>query len=89
MSSKMASKKTIFVKKLKILCNLDLIRSVQMSLACGTFKHFQRNVWRDFRLPMSALAMVERKSFSGKFNAKINFPIRHFMLPLLMLTLEA
>ena len=27
-----------------------------------------------------------RKSFNGKFNAKIDFPIGHFMLPLLMLT---
>ena len=46
-----------------------------------------RNIWRDFRLPMSALATVARKSFSDKFTAKIDFPIGHFMLPLLMLTL--
>ena len=39
-------------------------------------------------LPMSALATVARKSFNGKFTAKIDFPIEHFMLPLLMLTLE-
>ena len=31
------------------------------------------NVWRDFRLPMSA-----RKSFNGKCTAKIDFPITHF-----------
>ena len=37
---------------------------------------------------MSALATVERKSYNGKFAAKIDFPIGHFMLPLLMLTLE-
>ena len=52
------------------------------------YKHLVRNVWKDFRLPMSALATVAQKSFSGKFTAKIDFPIRHFMLQLLMLTLE-
>ena len=49
------------------------------------YKHFQRNVWRDFRLSMSALATVASKSFNGKFTAKIYFSIRHFILPLLML----
>ena len=52
------------------------------------YKHFLRNVWRDFRLPMSALTMVTRKTFNGKFTAKIDFPIGHFMLPLLILTLD-
>ena len=37
---------------------------------------------------MSALAMVARKSFNGKFTAKIDFPIGYFRLPLLMLTLD-
>ena len=32
---------------------------------------------------MSALATAEGKSFNGKFAAKIDFPIGHFMLPLL------
>ena len=41
----------------------------------------------DFNV-MSALATVARKSFNGKFTAKIDFPIGHIMLPLLMLTLE-
>ena len=45
------------------------------------YKHFVRNVWRDFRPPMSALATVARKSFNGKFTAKIDFPIGHFTLP--------
>ena len=49
---------------------------------------FLRNVWRDLRLPMSELATVAGKSFNGKFTAKIDFPIGHFMLPLLMLTLN-
>ena len=48
----------------------------------------QRNVWRDVRLPMAALAMAARKSFNGKFTGKIDFPIGHFILPLLMLTLN-
>ena len=39
------------------------------------YKHFLRNVWRDFRLPMSALAMVAGKSFNGKLTAKIDFSI--------------
>ena len=38
-----------------------------------------RNVWRDLRLPMSALATVARKSFNGKFTAKIDFSIRHYV----------
>ena len=33
-------------------------------------------------------ATVTRKSINVKFNAKINVPIGHFMLPLLMLTSE-
>ena len=54
------------------------------------YKHFLffflRNVWRNLRLPMSALAAAARKSFNSKFTAKIDFPIGHFILPLLMLT---
>ena len=37
---------------------------------------------------MSALATVARNNFNGKFTEKIDFPIGHFMLPLLMLTLK-
>ena len=37
---------------------------------------------------MSALSMIARKSFNGKFTAKINFLIGYFMLPLLMQTLK-
>ena len=32
---------------------------------------------------MPALATVARKTFNGKLMAKIDFPIGHFMLPLL------
>ena len=43
---------------------------------------------RDFKLPVLAFATVARKRFNGKFTAKIDFPIGHFMLPLMKLTLE-
>ena len=45
-------------------------------------KYISNNVWRDFKLPVSAFATVARKSFNGKFTAKIDFPIGYFMLPL-------
>ena len=37
------------------------------------YKHFLRNVWRDFRLPMSALATVARKSFMANLQQKLIF----------------
>ena len=36
-------------------------------------------ILRDFRLPMSTLAMVARKSLNSKFIPKIDFPIGHFV----------
>ena len=83
---KMVLKTRLFVKKLKILCSLD--HTILFKFHFHMVQTFLRNVWRDFRLPMSALETVARKSFNGKFTAKIEFPIGHFMLPLLMLTLE-
>ena len=47
------------------------------------YKHLVRNVWRDFRLSMSATETVARKIFNCKFTAKIDFLIGHFMLLLL------
>ena len=45
------------------------------------FKYLSNNVWRDFRLPMSALATVAGKSYNGKFTAKIDFPfVRAFYI---------
>ena len=44
------------------------------------YKHFLRNVWRDFRLPVSALATVAEKNFNGKFTSKIYSPIGYFSL---------
>ena len=38
---------------------------------------------------MSALAHGSIEEFYGKFTEKIDFLIGHFMLPLLMLTLES
>ena len=45
------------------------------SIFTSMYKHFLRNAWRDFRLPVSALATVAGKSFHGKFTTKIDFPI--------------
>ena len=52
------------------------------------YKHSLRKVWRDLRLLMSALMTVAGKSFNGKFTPKFDFPIGHFMLSLLILTLK-
>ena len=35
-------------------------------------------VWEDLRLPISAFATISRKSFNGKFTAKIDFPFLTF-----------
>ena len=51
-------------------------------------KYVSNKVWREFRLPVSEFATVAQKSFNVKFTAKIDFPIAHFMIPLLTLTLE-
>ena len=52
------------------------------------YKHLLRNVWRNFRLLMSAVSTVAGKSFNSKFTAKNYFPIGYLMLPLLILTLK-
>ena len=86
--SKMVIKNPVFcVKKLKISCSLNHT-SFFPNFTDIWNKHFLRNVWRDFRLSTSALATVPWKSFNGIFSAKIDFPIGHFILPLLMLTLK-
>ena len=36
-------------------------------------KYVSSNVCRDFRRPLSTFAMVERKSFNGKFKSKNYF----------------
>ena len=65
------------VKKLKILCSLN------HTILFKIHQHvvqilFSMNVWRDFRLPISALATVTRKSFNGKFILQIWFSDRVF-----------
>ena len=57
-----------------------------MSSACGPIRILK--IWRDFRLAVSEFAAVVRKNFNVKLTAKIDFPIAHFTLPLLILTLE-
>ena len=51
-------------------------------------KYVSNNVWSYFRLSVSVFATVARKIFNGKFTAKIDFPIGHFMLPLPTMALE-
>ena len=43
---------------------------------------------RDFRFSVSAFATIAWKSLNGKYTAKIDFQIGHFMLLSLTLTLE-
>ena len=43
------------------------------------YKYIANNVCRDLRLLVSAFCnSIGRTSFSGKFTAKIDFPIGHF-----------
>ena len=67
------------VKKLEISCCLDDMALLKFHW--NMVQTFSRNVWRDFRLPVSALETVTRK-FNGKFTAKTHFTIGHFMSPL-------
>ena len=67
----MVLKNLFFIKKLKTLCSLEYYNLVQISLECDTT--FLRNVSRDFRLPMSALATVAGKSFNSKLLQKLIF----------------
>ena len=79
-------KPVFFVKKPKnswSLCHTILFKFHQ-----HVAKYLSNRVLRDFRLPMSALATVAEEIFNGIFTAKIDFPLGHFTLPLLMLTLE-
>ena len=43
-------------------------------------KYLSNNVWRDFRLPMSALATVGGESFDSKFTAKTDFLIGYLYI---------
>ena len=83
----MVLKKPDFLSKSSKLRVVRPYDFVKISLAFS-INIFLRNVWRYFRLPMSALVMIAGMSFNVKFTAKIDFSIRYLMLPLLMLTLE-
>ena len=76
--SKMALKISFFLLKSSNLCAL---LTIQFLPACGP------NVWRNFRLTVSAFATAARKSFIGKYTVKTDFPKENFMLPLLTLTM--
>ena len=70
--SKMVIKKQVFLPKSTKFC---IVPTIQF---CSNFtsmwsKYLSNNVWRDFRLPMSALAMVAGKSINCKFTAKNDF----------------
>ena len=67
-----------FVKKAQNFVHFRPYELVQILPACGPNTH--QNVWRDFRLPVSAFATVARKSFKGNFTAKIDFLIGYFLL---------
>ena len=43
-------------------------------------KYLPNNVWRNLRLPMSALVAVARKNFNGKFTTKTDFFDRVFYI---------
>ena len=75
------------MKELKILYILD--HTIWFKFRCNVQIRIKYCLLRDFRLSVSAFATVARKSVNGNFTAKIAFPIGHFMLPLLTLTLEA
>ena len=51
---------------------------IQIPPACGT--NILQGMYGKSLLPVSAIAMVTRKSFNGKFTAEINFSIGCFML---------
>ena len=83
-------KKTrFFVKKLNLFGYFGPYDFVKISQAYGTniFLGMYGKTLTFKRLPISALATVAWKSFNGKFAANIDFPMGHFILPLLMLTL--
>ena len=81
---KMVIKNRILVKKICVVWTMRY-RLNFTSMWC---EHFVKNVFRDFRLPMSALATVAGKNCNGNFAAKIDLSIGLFMLPLLMLILK-
>ena len=56
----------------------DLVQKISAAYGPRTYLIM---IGRDFRLPVSAFARVARKCFNGKYTAKLDFPIGHFILP--------
>ena len=68
------------LKKKRFLSKSSKFRVVWTIQFCLWSKYLSNNVWRDFRLLMSALATAAGKSFKGKFIAKIDFSDRVFYI---------
>ena len=83
---KMVLKNFFLLSKNSKFCTFQTIQFVS-NFASMSFKYISSKVWTN-RLLVSAFATVARKSFNGRFTAKLDFPSRHFMLPLLILILE-
>ena len=74
-------KTRFFVKKLKILISCSLDHTILFKFHQRMwFKFLSNNAWRDFILPMSAVATVAGKSFNRKFTAKIDFPLGYIYI---------
>ena len=71
----MVLKTLIFVKQLNILYISNYMiwfKFRQHIIQIHIISSLQtNNVWRDFRLQVSAFAVVARKNFNGKFTAKL------------------
>ena len=78
--------KRIFVKHFKIPCSLD--HTILFKFHWHELITFFKECMKRFKTFNVSIATVAGRSFNGRFTAKIDDPIGHFMLPLLMLTLE-
>ena len=69
-------------------CTVGSYHLVQISPASGS--NTNQIIYEEILdfLVVLTFEMVAQKSFNGNFTAKIDFPIGHFMLPLLKLTLD-
>ena len=78
-------KNSVFRQKVRLFTFLTIIRCGS-KFASMRSKYVSNNVWKEFLLLVSVFATVARKSFNGKFTAKIGHFTR--MLQLLTLALE-
>ena len=63
---KKKEKKLVFCHKAQTFVHFGPYDLIQISTACG-LNTYQKNVWTDFWLTVSAFATVARKSFNGQF----------------------